>query len=103
MTMSGTRRTHAQTPLPTAVNHRRRGPDSEPVISLASLHVSFMRGGRAVHALRGITLDVMPGEIVGLVGESGSGKSVLGLTLLGLLPERPRPDVSGSAVEVPRY
>ena len=96
--MAGTQRTHAQTPLPTPVNHRKRGPGSEPVISLTSLHVSFTRGGRAVHALRGITLDVMPGEIVGLVGESGSGKSVLGLTLLGLLPERPRPDVSGSAV-----
>ena len=39
----------------------------------------------------------MPGEIVGLVGESGSGKSVLGLTLLGLLPDRPRPTVTGSA------
>jgi peptide/nickel transport system ATP-binding protein len=56
-----------------------------------------MRGGKPVHALRGVSLDVMPGEIVGLVGESGSGKSVLGLTLLGLLPDRPRPDISGSA------
>jgi peptide/nickel transport system ATP-binding protein len=63
-----------------------------------ALEVSFMRGGQAVHALRGVSLEVMPGEIVGLVGESGSGKSVLGLTLLGLLPSHPRPQVSGSAV-----
>jgi peptide/nickel transport system ATP-binding protein len=68
------------------------------VIALDSLQVSFMRGGQAVHALRGISLEVMPGEIVGLVGESGSGKSVLGLTLLGLLPTHPPPQVSGSAV-----
>jgi len=70
----------------------------EPVISLSSLHVSFSRGGQPVHALRGVSLEVMPGEIVGLVGESGSGKSVLGLTLLGLLPDRPRPEISGTAL-----
>ena len=40
----------------------------------------------------------MPGEIVGIVGESGSGKSVLGLSLLGLLPRDPAPRVNGSAL-----
>ena len=69
-----------------------------PVVSVSDLHVSFVRGGSAVHALRGVSLEVMPGEIVGLVGESGSGKSVLGLTLLGLLPARPRPSISGRAM-----
>jgi peptide/nickel transport system ATP-binding protein len=68
------------------------------VVSVNDLHVSFTRGGHAVHALRGVSFDVMPGEIVGLVGESGSGKSVLGLTMLGLLPDRPRPTISGSAL-----
>jgi peptide/nickel transport system ATP-binding protein len=69
-----------------------------PVVSVSDLEVSFVRGGHAVHALRGVSFEVMPGEIVGLVGESGSGKSVLGLTLLGLLPDRPRPHISGRAV-----
>ena len=65
--------------------------------TVSDLHVRFVRGGQDVHALRGVSLEVGPGEIVGLVGESGSGKSVLGLTLLGLLPDRPRPTVTGSA------
>jgi peptide/nickel transport system ATP-binding protein len=73
-------------------------PTVAPVVSVSDLHVSFQRGGKAVHALRGVSFDVMPGEIVGLVGESGSGKSVLGLTMLGLLPDRPRPTISGRAV-----
>jgi peptide/nickel transport system ATP-binding protein len=68
-----------------------------PVASVSDLYVQFVRGGQDVHALRGVSLEVGPGEIVGLVGESGSGKSVLGLTLLGLLPDRPRPTVTGSA------
>ena len=68
-----------------------------PVVTVSDLHVRFVRGGQDVHALRGVSLEVGPGEIVGLVGESGSGKSVLGLTLLGLLPDRPRPTVTGSA------
>jgi peptide/nickel transport system ATP-binding protein len=54
------------------------------------LCVTFRRGARDVHALRGLDLDIAPGEIVGLVGESGSGKSVLGLALLGLLPRGAR-------------
>jgi peptide/nickel transport system ATP-binding protein len=61
-----------------------------------NLSVTFRRNREAVYALRGVSLELHPGEIVGVVGESGSGKSVLGLSLLGLLPDRPRPEVSGS-------
>jgi peptide/nickel transport system ATP-binding protein len=69
-----------------------------PVVQVEELHVSFKRGDREIKAVRGVTLDVAPGEILGLVGESGSGKSVLGLSLLGLLPANPAPRVSGSAI-----
>jgi peptide/nickel transport system ATP-binding protein len=97
VTMSSIGPTHPKRPP-----HPRQPSEAtlirQPVISLSSLYVSFTRGGHAVHALRGVSLEVMPGEIVGLVGESGSGKSVLGLTLLGLLPDRPRPSISGRAI-----
>ncbi|MEU0497396.1 ABC transporter ATP-binding protein [Mycobacterium sp. NPDC006124] len=69
-------------------------PVPETVATVDGLHVTFRRSGRDVHALRGVSLDITPGEILGLVGESGSGKSVLGFTMLGLLPAHARVDGS---------
>jgi peptide/nickel transport system ATP-binding protein len=64
------------------------------VASIEDLHVTFRRSGKDIAALRGVSLDIRRGEILGLVGESGSGKSVLGLALLGLLDARA--DVRGA-------
>jgi peptide/nickel transport system ATP-binding protein len=65
------------------------------VAGVEDLHVTFRRSGREIRALRGVSLDVRAGEILGLVGESGSGKSVLGMSLLGLLPSDPAPATAG--------
>lgn len=60
--------------------------DASPaVLEIVNLHVSeTRRDGRDV--LRGISLAVHPGEMLGVVGESGAGKSLLGLVTMGFLP-----------------
>ena len=57
-----------------------------PLAELANLRVRF----GAVEAVRGVDLQVMPGEVVCLLGESGSGKSVSMRALMRLLPPQAR-------------
>ncbi|MDP4605570.1 MAG: ABC transporter ATP-binding protein [Erythrobacter sp.] len=55
-----------------------------PIVSLKGLKRAFEQGGQRIEVLRGVNLDIMPGEIVALLGPSGSGKSTM-LQAIGLL------------------
>lgn len=56
-------------------------------VEIRDLDVTFATDGGDVHAVRGVSLDVRPGEVLAIVGESGSGKTVTARSILGLLPE----------------
>ena len=64
-----------------------------PVLSLKNIQKSYFEGeGRRLDILKGISLDLKKGEIVGLIGPSGSGKSTL-LHIAGLLDQANAGDV----------
>jgi ABC-type glutathione transport system ATPase component len=49
-----------------------------------------LRPGAVLSVIDDVSLEVWPGEIVGVIGESGSGKTMTALSLLGLMPRRAR-------------
>ncbi|MCL8249901.1 dipeptide ABC transporter ATP-binding protein [Aeromicrobium fastidiosum] len=90
---------------PAADRERSEGTDADAgtdagekrvaALSLTDLAVSFRTDAGQVRAVKGISFDVAPGEVVAVVGESGSGKSVSSRAVLGLLPSTA--EVTGSA------
>ncbi|TIN03430.1 MAG: ABC transporter ATP-binding protein [Mesorhizobium sp.] len=63
-----------------------------PVLRVAGLNKTYASHGHALRAVKDVSLDLRPGETLGLVGESGSGKTTFARLLLGLVP----PDDGGT-------
>ena len=59
----------------------------EPILKVRNLvkHFPGNRPGETIHAVNGVSFDLLPGQTVGLVGDSGSGKSTIGRNVARLL------------------
>jgi peptide/nickel transport system ATP-binding protein len=68
----------------TGTAHLRAGRDA--LLRVEDLVVEFPAGRRKVHAVSGVSLDIVKGETLGLVGESGCGKSTTGKAIIQLPP-----------------
>ncbi|MDT7924748.1 MAG: ABC transporter ATP-binding protein [Chlorobiota bacterium] len=67
----------------------------EPLLRIRNLRTYFSIEGQWARAVDGVSLEILPDEVLGLVGESGSGKSVTALSILRLIPDPPGRIVDG--------
>ncbi len=70
--------------------------DVKSVLALVDLKTYFTIGRQVFRAVDGVSLNVAPGEAVGIVGESGAGKTATALSVLRLVPTPPGAIVGGS-------
>jgi peptide/nickel transport system ATP-binding protein len=80
--------------LPLAVEASRT-PSTGALLEIDNLKTHFFTRDGVVRAVDGVTIDIKPGETVGVVGESGCGKSVTAHSVLRLLPLKTSKIVEG--------
>jgi oligopeptide/dipeptide ABC transporter ATP-binding protein len=68
-----------------------------PILVVDRLSVDYFGRSSVAHAVRGVSWELYPGEVLAIVGESGSGKSVTAKTIMGIL-EQPQGRVTGGRV-----
>jgi len=80
----------ATTAIPTAVGAASVARADEPMLAVEDLGISFPGTSGAREVVKGVSLTVDQGEVVGLVGESGSGKTQTAFAVLGVLAPEAR-------------
>ncbi|OWU85159.1 peptide ABC transporter permease [Oceanicola sp. 22II-s10i] len=86
-------------PMAATVVERESQPPAahaEGVLTMTDLETQFHVGERVYKAVNKVSLNVAPGECLGVIGESGSGKSVTALSVMGLVASPPGVIVGGS-------
>lgn len=73
-------------------------PTGQSLLAIRDLDLFFDTRQGPVQALAGVTLDLAPGESLGIVGETGSGKSMTARAVMGLLPKSGR--ISGGSIRL---
>ncbi len=73
---------------------------SDALLRVDDLRVYFDTDAGESRAVDGVSLDIQPGETLGLVGESGCGKSITALSILGLVPSPPSRTLPGSSIRL---
>jgi peptide/nickel transport system ATP-binding protein len=71
-------------------------PGADALLQIEELQTQFFTHDGVIRAVDGLTLDIQPGETLGLVGESGCGKSVTAHSILRLLPPKSSRILNGS-------
>jgi oligopeptide/dipeptide ABC transporter ATP-binding protein len=71
---------------------------TSPLLDIRDLRLTYATDRGEMQALRGVNLQAMPGEVVGIVGESGCGKSSLALASMALLSSNAR--LTGGEVRI---
>ena len=72
------------------IERKHATPGGQPTLSVSDLSIEFARPQGLARVVDRVSLDVWPGEIVGIIGESGSGKTLTALSTLRMLPRRAR-------------
>lgn len=87
---------------PRAAAPAAEGDRQGALLDVRELTVHIQMDEGTVRAVRGVSFQMSPGEMVGLVGESGCGKSITALSLMGLSREIPGARVRGEILFQPR-
>ncbi|SEQ26650.1 ABC transporter ATP-binding protein [Thalassovita taeanensis] len=69
-----------------SIEHKEKLPTDAPVLRVKNITARY--SGTQFDVLKGISVDLSPGQTLAVVGESGSGKSTLARVITGLLPPR---------------
>jgi peptide/nickel transport system ATP-binding protein len=71
---------------------------NDSFLSIKDLKVEYSSGGKIIHAVNGVSLELQKGAALGLVGETGAGKTTIAKAIMQILPDHATKAVEGEIV-----